>query len=234
MIQDATNQQIKMLNTHCPLAGKTVLEIGCGTGRISRDLARHAARVLASDPDAAAIAAARVKSQATNVTFIHSPEGIPPLAKGAFDLVIYTLSLHHVPKQEMHSNLQRAGELLKPAGEILVLEPAAGGSFNEAKSRFGIGSGDERPLIAAALHALRTLPGWHLSGIENFMTEFWFENQDDFYTSKLPSFNELSNARQAEIASFLQQHSAGRKIVLTSERSLYRLSPVNKEQQSGV
>jgi len=228
MIQDATNQQIKMINKHSPLAGKTVLEIGCGKGRVSRDLAKHATQVIACDPDASAIAAAQAKNPSANVAFIHTPEGIPPRAKHSVDLVVYTLSLHHVPKQQMHSSLQRAGKLLNAAGAILILEPAEGGSFNEAKNRFGVGSGDERPLIAAALTALQTLPGWSLSSAENFMTEYWFANQDDFFTSKLPHFDKLPAERQAEIATFLQQHSADNRIVLTSERSLYRLIPSAK------
>jgi cyclopropane fatty-acyl-phospholipid synthase-like methyltransferase len=41
-----------------PLAGKTVLEIGCGDGRLTRRYAAAAARVVAIDPDREKVARA--------------------------------------------------------------------------------------------------------------------------------------------------------------------------------
>lgn len=43
-------------------AGKTILEIGCGSGRLTRLVAPQAARVLAIDPDANKIAQAKAQS----------------------------------------------------------------------------------------------------------------------------------------------------------------------------
>lgn len=225
MIQDATDQQIDNIQKLLPLAGKTVLEIGCGKGRVTRDLAKFAKQVIASDPDAAAIETAQNKLATSNVEFIHSPDGIPALPQRSIDLAIYTLSLHHVPSDLMQASLLDVATLLKPGGIILVLEPADGGSFNQAKSRFNVGSGDEGPLKAAAVQAMRTLPGWRLREEHTFMTEFWFDDEDDFFASKLPRFAELPSARQQEIRAFLQQHRHNDKIILTSERCLYRLEP---------
>lgn len=225
MRQDATDQQIQNIQALFPLAGKTVLEIGCGKGRMTRDLAKFAAQVIATDPDPAAIETARQKLAGKNIAFIHSPQGVPILPERSIDLAIYTLSLHHVPSDEMQTSLLNAGALLKPGGVILVMEPADGGSFNEAKSRFNVGSGDEGPLKAAALQAMRTLPGWELSEGHSFMTEFWFDNATDFYNNKLPHIAELPVVQQQKIDAFLQQHDLNGKIVLTSERCLYRLQP---------
>jgi len=44
MVQDPTDQHIKAILSVYDLFGKEVLEIGCGGGRITRDLAKHAAR----------------------------------------------------------------------------------------------------------------------------------------------------------------------------------------------
>ncbi|SHI90632.1 Methyltransferase domain-containing protein [Malonomonas rubra DSM 5091] len=229
MIQDATDQQIKNILELFPLAGKTVLEIGCGKGRVTRDLAKFAAKVVAWDPDATAIETAKSKVRGKNVEFFHNPEGIPPLKEESIDLVVYTLSLHHVPSDKMQNSLLQAGSLLKPGGVILVLEPADGGSFNEAKSRFNVGSGDEGPLKAAALQAMQHLPGWTLNAPRQFSTEFLFEDENDFFSSKLPKFFTLPVETQKEIRAFLQQHSNQRGIVLTSERSLYQLQPEKAE-----
>ncbi len=43
-------------------AGKTILEIGCGSGRLTRLIAPQAARVVAIDPDAQKIAQAQAQS----------------------------------------------------------------------------------------------------------------------------------------------------------------------------
>lgn len=225
MIQDATNQQIKNIQALFPLAGKTVLEVGCGKGRVTRDLAKSAALVIAADPDTSAIKAARQKLASQNVEFIHSSEGIPPLPELSIDVVIYTLSLHHVPSDQMQASLLKAGTLLKPGGTILILEPADGGTFNEAKSRFKAGSGDEELLKNAAFQAIRTLPGWSLTEKHNFMTEFWFDGEDDFFSNKLPRFGAAPYQQQQEIRAFLQQHDHNGKIILTAERCLYRLQP---------
>lgn len=225
MIQDATDQQIKAIQQLFPLGGKTVLEIGCGKGRVTRDLARFAARVIAADPDAASLDTARDRVTAGHVEFIHAPAGIPALPNKSVDLVIYTLSLHHVPKDEMRHSLLQAGKLLKTDGAILVLEPADGGSFNAAKQRFGVGSGDEGPLKAAALDAMRELPGWQMTQEHYFLTEFLFSDEADFFNCKLPDFNDFPVITQQEIRLFLQQHSSKRGIILTSERRLNLLRP---------
>lgn len=228
MIQDATNRQIAAIQSQFDLRGKTVLEIGCGKGRVTRDLAKFAARVIATDPDAVAIEIARTKVSAANIEFIHTPSGIPNLPHKSVDLVIYTLSLHHVPATEMQNSLLQTGTLLKDGGIILVLEPADGGSFNVAKARFGVGSGDEGPLKTAALAAMQDLPGWDLNGTYQFMTEFIFENENDFFTNKLPLFSQLQAEQQQEIKYFLHQHQTPNGIILTAERCLYLLQPASE------
>jgi ubiquinone/menaquinone biosynthesis C-methylase UbiE len=226
MIQDLTNQQIEAIQTLFDLRGKTVLEIGCGKGRVTRDLSKLADKIIATDPNAAAIECARKKIVANNIKFIDAPSGIPELPLKSVDLVIYTLSLHHVPATEMQSSLLMAGALLKTDGAILVLEPADGGSFNQAKTRFGVGSGDEGPLKAAALTAMQNLPGWEMGKTCYFMTEFLFTDENDFLTNKLPHFVQLQAVQQQEFREFLHQHRTAEGIILSSERRLDILRPV--------
>ena len=78
------------------LAGHRVLEVGCGDGRLTRRYAGQAAHLLAIDPDAAAIAAARA---GLGPRFGESVEfretGIEALdaREAPFDLVIMAWSL---------------------------------------------------------------------------------------------------------------------------------------------
>ena len=229
MLQDATNQQLAAINDLFPLTGATVVEIGCGNGRVTRDLAKLAKTVCACDPDSQVLQIARSSLTAANISFIHAPQGIPDLPDSSVDLVIYTLSLHHVPIPEMQDSLQKAALLVNHAGAIMVLEPGDGGSFTEAKSRFGAGSGDERPLAAAALQSIKKLPGWSVRRTQHFITEFLFADQADFVASKLRNFSELPIATQQKINLFLEEHQTDRGIVLTAERSLYLLRRSHEE-----
>jgi SAM-dependent methyltransferase len=220
MIQDPTDQFINTINANCNLSGKAVLEIGCGKGRITRDLAKFAKRVVATDPDAAALEKARAAIKADNVEFLLAQKGIPDFPPKSFDVVIYTLSFHHVPIDEMLSSLERSGHLLRKNGAIVIVEPGDGGSFNEAKQRFGAGSGDEGPLKEAAIHAMRSLQGWTLGDTVHFQTQFQFDDAQDFCSSKLPNYQELPEVRQREILKFLALHKTDSGIFLASDRRI--------------
>jgi len=220
VIQDPTDEYIRTITAHCDLTGKEVLEVGCGTGRITRDLAGHAARVMAVDPDEAALAKARVAVPAANVRFLPMPDGVLDFPPATFDVVIYTLSLHHVPLAHMNESLQTAAGLLREGGVIVVVEPGAGGSFTEAKEHFGAGSGDERPAQEAAIRAMNSLDGWTVGETVPFRVRFLFADEDDFIAAKLPGFGEQSEAYRREVREFLARHRVPEGVVLDAGRRL--------------
>jgi ubiquinone/menaquinone biosynthesis C-methylase UbiE len=224
MILDPDNKYVQTINSYTPLAEMSVVEIGCGSGRITRNLAEYAAHVVATDVDPTALEQAQQQITAKNIDFVLSEDGFPPLAKESFDLVIYTLSLHHIPVDRMVDNLEHAGRLLKKTGKIVIVEPGDGGSFLEVKRRFGAGSGDESVEKAAAIKAMKNLAGWTLSPTYPFNVDFLFNNAADFYTSKLPAHRKLPAEKQIELEEFLDRHTTDRGIILTSERYLNLLS----------
>lgn len=220
MRQDPDNQYIATILSRCDLRGMEVLEIGCGKGRITRDLAKHAAHVVAGDPDAAALEAALATLPDDNVTFVHAPDGFPDYPPASFDLVIYTLSFHHVPIMEMQASLRKAGEMLRGGGVIVVVEPGDGGSFSEAKERFGAGSGDERPAREAAIRALQALDGWVAGDTVCFRVLFQFDDDEDFFNSMLPGYRLQPEPFINEVRNFLDRHRSGNGIMLDAERKL--------------
>ncbi len=220
MRQDPGNQYIATILSRCDLRGMEVLEIGCGKGRITRDLAKHAAHVVAGDPDAAALGVARATLPADNVTFVHAPDGFPDYPPASFDLVIYTLSFHHVPIMEMQSSLRKAGEMMRGGGIIVVVEPGDGGSFSEAKERFGAGSGDERPAREAAIRALQELDGWVAGDTVCFRVLFQFDDEEDFFNSMLPGYGQQPESFITDVRNFLALHRSGDGIMLDAERKL--------------
>lgn len=223
MIQDPTDQYIGTILSQCDICGRDVLEIGCGKGRITRDLAKHAKQLVACDPDAAALEAARVVIAADNVEFVQAQTGVPELPVGSFDVVIYTLSLHHIPVAEMSASLRKAAGLLRAGGEIAVIEPGDGGSFTEAKERFGAGSGDERPAREAALRAMQTLDGWKMEETVYFRTQFQFKDDDDFLVSMLPDHRQKPDSLVSDLKDFLALYQTNHGIVLDADRRLHLL-----------
>ncbi|MBT0666447.1 methyltransferase domain-containing protein [Geobacter pelophilus] len=225
MLQDPTNQYIATILSHCDIRGKDVLEIGCGKGRITRDLAKYARRVVAVDPDACAIDYARTSFYANNVLFMQALKGVPDSSIGNFDIVIYTLSLHHVPETEMSKSLLSAAALLGKDGTIVVIEPGDGGSFTEAKERFGAGSGDERPAREAAIRNMLEMNGWTMGETIAFRTQFRFDDDDDFLSSMLPNYPQQPESFVNDVRRFLEQHRTADGIILEADRRLNVLRP---------
>lgn len=220
MIQDPTNRYIAAILSQCDLSDKDVLEIGCGKGRITRDLAVHARHVIATDPDVTGLGAARASISFRNIDFMEAPSGMPEFPDASFDVVIYTLSLHHVPIAEMAVSLNKAAALLKKDGIIMVVEPGGKGSFTFAKEKFGAGSGDERPAKDAAIRAMSALDGWSMGETIIFYTQFQFDDDKDFFDNMLPGYRQQPEDFVNEVKTYLYLHRTGNGIILDAERRL--------------
>lgn len=110
-----------------PLAGRSILDIGCGHGGLARALAARGAKVHGIDPGAEAVAAAR--AAVPEAEFTEAGAEALPFAADSFDAVIFLNSLHHVPAALMSPAL---GEALRVSrGQVLVVEPLAEGSSFE-------------------------------------------------------------------------------------------------------
>jgi SAM-dependent methyltransferase len=105
--------KVEFLDRQVPLAGRSVLDVGCGNGIFSVPLARRGARVVAADLSAHMLAAnphpARVRAAATAL----------PFADRAFDVVFAANLLHHV--DDVPSVLR---ELVRcSARHLMLIEP---------------------------------------------------------------------------------------------------------------
>ncbi len=110
-----------------PLAGKRLLDIGCGAGALARLLADRGVHVSGVDPNVEALALAR--EAVPTGTFHAAGAETLPFADDSFDGAIFLNSLHHVPEPDMQRALGEAARVVEPAGSIVVVEPLAAGSF---------------------------------------------------------------------------------------------------------
>lgn len=112
-----------------PLAGKTVLEYGCGNAAVSCALATHAKRVIGVDIDSGWIELGReaVRERGLkNVELeLHPPESIRDAVaarRGQVDVFLLYAVLEHLTIPERLAVLRLAREVVKPDGAIVVCE----------------------------------------------------------------------------------------------------------------
>lgn len=132
-----------------PLAGKHILDIGCGAGALAAALSKRGARVAAIDPSVQSLAQAAANVPAT--AFHQAGAEALPFSNQSFDGAVFLNSLHHVPANAMGDALREAARVVKPDGRVVVIEPLAEGSFYEAL----LAIENEREVRAAAQACLR-------------------------------------------------------------------------------
>ena len=111
------------------VAGLAVIDVGCGNGKSSRELAAMGATVLAIEPDPIQAAKNREAEFAPGLTFVEARAERLPAASGSMDGAFFFRSLHHVPTGAMEAALAEAARVLKPeTGFLCVVEPGVDGT----------------------------------------------------------------------------------------------------------
>jgi ubiquinone/menaquinone biosynthesis C-methylase UbiE len=114
-------------------AGKRVLDIGCGTGYGTAELARLATEAVGSDVDVAAIAHAREHFKTAH--FVEAPALDLPFSDASFDVITSFELIEHL--EDAAPLLEEVRRVLHPAGVFLVSTPN--------KPRYAEARGDAGP-----------------------------------------------------------------------------------------
>jgi len=171
MERDIKNMEIPTIERFVDLHDKKVLEIGCGDGRISASLAGKSREYTAIDPDIQSIATA-VKTIKGIDFRVGSGENLE-FADSSFDVVLFTLSLHH---QDPRLALKEAHRVLRPQGQLMVLEPSADGELQQFFNIFH----DEREVLNNSLNEIKS-GLFTLNREEYFHTDWTFTDKEDLY-----------------------------------------------------
>lgn len=104
-----------------------VLDLGCGTGLISNEVAEDVKQIHAIDISSAMIAIAEKKAKArniANINYAHTTIFDERYKKGSFDVILAFHVLHLLEDEQIV--LQRMNELLKPGGLLISATPCVG------------------------------------------------------------------------------------------------------------
>ena len=111
--------RLEWINARAPLAGKNVIDIGCGGGLLSEGMARRGATVTGIDLGEAPLAVARLHAEKSGVEVEYLQvlaEEIAEQRAGEYDAVTCLEMLEHVP--DPASVIRACAKLVKPGGQV--------------------------------------------------------------------------------------------------------------------
>jgi SAM-dependent methyltransferase len=135
----------ELIDLACQVArigpGDQVLEVGCGSGQLTRSLLARGLHVTAVEPGRNLLALARRNLEgAPAVEFVNAPFEEAPLDRGQFQAVFSASAFHWVDPEV---GWQRAADVLVPGGTLALL------------SYFGLAESRTKPDQEAVLAAIR-------------------------------------------------------------------------------
>jgi 2-polyprenyl-6-hydroxyphenyl methylase / 3-demethylubiquinone-9 3-methyltransferase len=111
--------RLDWINQHAPLAGKKVLDVGCGGGILAESMAKLGAQTKGIDLSKKALQVAELHSLESGVAVDYEYINAEDLAKkeaGQYDVVTCMEMLEHVP--DPTSIIQACSSLVKPSGHV--------------------------------------------------------------------------------------------------------------------
>ena len=116
---------------------KSVLELACGTGYWTTRISETARQIITSDISEQMITEAQKKEYHCSTHFVRSDLSNPPFAKESFDIIVLGFWFSHEPKQSYDSLIKSLQSLIKPDGQIWMIDnnpPAEGSQFKSKGS----------------------------------------------------------------------------------------------------
>jgi SAM-dependent methyltransferase len=162
------------------LAGRTLVDLGCGMGTFAIEAAGQGAFAVGVDPAPAAVsaAAAVAAAEGANARFLRADAALLPLRPASADVVLAADLTEHLDDVTLGRILREAARVLRPAGRLVLYTPERQhflerlrdhGVMTQDPSHIGVRSAAE---LAAAVESAgfrieqaRWLPS-HLPGLD--------------------------------------------------------------------
>lgn len=135
---EVTCIEAEIYNRLLALDNNHILELGCGSADITRNIATAGENrsITALEVDEIAHDKNQQITDLPNVTFALAGAQEIPLHDASVDVVFMFKSLHHVPIELMEPSMQEIHRVLRPGGRAYISEPVFAGDFNEVLRLF--------------------------------------------------------------------------------------------------
>ncbi len=180
---DMNCPESEVYNDLLSLDGKHILELGCGSAEITRNIATSGVnrKITALEVDQIAHEKNLQITDLPNVTFGLAGAQDIPLEDESVDVVFMFKSLHHVPIELMQPSMREIKRVLKPGGLAYISEPVFAGDFNEILRLFH----DEQKVRQAAFDTIKKVVD---EGLFKLVEETFFNSP-----MKFENFAEFEN-----------------------------------------
>ena len=212
--RDGSVESFERIQKIADLQDRDVLEIGCGDGRVTVHLAGIPKRLVAIDLDKRQLAIAR---DLTSTACFQCGSGEKLAFKSdSFDVVLFTLSLHH---QDSATALHEAHRVVRPDGVVVILEPDPKSEFERLSSLVR----DETEPLERAQEAIAECD-LVLDFSDSFDAEWFFDDKRELYSYLARDCGrELDAHLVARIAGFLQERVHSRPLPIRDGTLIQRL-----------
>jgi ubiquinone/menaquinone biosynthesis C-methylase UbiE len=209
---DVTCPESEIYNDLLALDGKHILELGCGSAEITRDIATSGAerKITAFEVDEIAHDKNLQITDLPNVTFGLSGAQEIPLEDESVDVVFMFKSLHHVPLELMEPSMREIRRVLKQGGQAYISEPVFAGDFNDILRLFH----DEQKVREAAFNT-----------VKKAVNEGWFSLLEERFFNAPRKFENFAEFENNTINATHSNH--------TLDEKLYNLIKQRFEQYIG-
>jgi ubiquinone/menaquinone biosynthesis C-methylase UbiE len=105
--------------------GDRVLDVGCGSGYFTRVMAQAVApdgTAQGVDPSGEAIAQAKSLTRLANCTFSDGVAEALDAPDGSYDVVVSSLTIHHLPEALRSQAIAEMFRVLRPGGSVLIAD----------------------------------------------------------------------------------------------------------------
>lgn len=102
--------------------GKSVLDVGTGTGSLALDLSKTAEKVIGIDLSSEMLEIAKRKNKTNNLTFLLMDASNMSYKDEEFDIVTISLGLHDMPLEIRTLVLKEVKRVLKSNGKLFILD----------------------------------------------------------------------------------------------------------------
>jgi 2-polyprenyl-3-methyl-5-hydroxy-6-metoxy-1,4-benzoquinol methylase len=118
-----------------PRRRERVLDVGCGTGLLARELAKHFRSVVGIDLSDPMLAIARAKRAAPNIEYRQADAATAEI-DGPFDAIVSHTTFHHIG--DVAGTIARLKPMLTPQGRFLIVDIVESGPLSRYRPYAGL------------------------------------------------------------------------------------------------